>query len=501
MSSDLVFIHDDVLSDVADAIRFVEGSSAGIAPEDYADHIKALDKLILQPDVLNFYMPNGGTISLNKIGSPTVVELEYWLDDNHRWVVWQPDNNGNRSLVLSAGQRMYVRNTSNTQTMFSTSNSNYYNFAFTGNVEAHGNTNSLLCKNAESVTSAHAACFFRLFYNCTSLLTAPELPSTTISSTCYANMFTNCTSLVTALELPATTLSGYAYYQMFYNCTQLQEIRTIMTNISFVMCLEQWLTGVAAQGDFYCPAELTIPTGASGIPSGWTRKNIQDTIPLNFTMPNGGTITLTKNGTPTEVALEYSIDGGKYWTEWIETNNVRTLTLNAGEKVYIRNKSATQTGFSTSGDNFYNFAFTNTIEAHGNINSLLCKNAENVTSLSALCYSGLFFACAYLVTAPELPATTLVQYCYYYMFQDCTSLVTAPELPATTLAFNCYRRMFSGCTRLQEIRTRMTDISASDCLFDWLSNVSAQGDLYCPAELTISTGGSGIPSGWTRHDI
>jgi hypothetical protein len=47
----------------------------------------------------------------------------------------------------------------------------------------------------------------------------------------------------------------------------------------------------------------------------------------------------------------------------------------------------------------------------------------------------------------------------------------------------------------------MTDISASNCLSSWLYNVSPSGDFYCPAELTIPTGASGIPSGWTRHDI
>lgn len=500
MSSDLVFIHDDVLSDVADAIRFVEGSSAGIAPEDYADHIKALDKLILQPDVLNFYMPNGGTVSLNKTGSPTVVELEYWVDDNSRWIVWQPDNNGNRSLVLSAGQRMYVRNTSETQTRFSTNGSNYYNFVFSGTVEAHGNINSLLCKNAKSVTTLTDACYRALFQSCTSLITAPYLPATTLANSCYYSMFQGCTSLTKAPELFATTLAPYCYQYMFHGCSSLQEIRTRMTNISATSCLNNWLGSVAATGNFYCPASLTIPVGSSGIPSGWTRKNIQDTIPLNFTMPNGGTITLTKNGTPTEVALEYSIDGGKYWTEWIETNNVRTLTLNAGEKVYIRNKSATQTGFST-GNDYYTFAFTDTIEAHGNTNSLLCKNAETVTYLSPACFVTLFYGCTSLITAPNLPTVTIAPYCYYQMFYACTSLVVAPELPAVILASYCYYDMFHNCTQLQEVHTMMTDISASNCINTWLFYVSAQGDFYCPAELTIPEGASGIPSGWTRHDI
>lgn len=227
-----------------------------------------------EPDVLNFYMPNGGTVSLNKTGSPTVVELEYSLDRGQTWAIWQPDNDGNRSLVLSAGQRMYVRNTSETQTGFSTGSSNRYQFAFTDTVEAHGNINSLLCKNAESVASLTVYCYAFIFQNCSSLVTAPELPATTLAQTCYSNMFQGCQSLVIPPKLPATTVPSYCYYSMFYNCTSLREIRTQMTDISAVSCLANWLYNAPAQGDFYCPAELTIPTGDSGIPSGWTRHDI-----------------------------------------------------------------------------------------------------------------------------------------------------------------------------------------------------------------------------------
>ena len=35
------------------------------------------------------------------------------------------------------------------------------------------------------------------------------------------------------------------------------------------------------------------------------------------------------------------------------------------------------------------------------------------------------------------------------MFQGCTSLISAPELPATTLADFCYYRMFNGCYALK----------------------------------------------------
>jgi len=50
-----------------------------------------------------------------------------------------------------------------------------------------------------------------MFYGCTGLTTAPELPATTLASNCYSSMFNGCTGLTTAPELPATTLPDSCY--------------------------------------------------------------------------------------------------------------------------------------------------------------------------------------------------------------------------------------------------------------------------------------------------
>ncbi len=71
------------------------------------------------------------------------------------------------------------------------------------------------------------------------------------------------------------------------------------------------------------------------------------------------------------------------------------------------------------------------------------------TTLSSHCYYGMFDKCTGLIYAPELPAVTLAPYCYYDMFDDCTALSSAPELPAMILTENCYTSMFSGCTALE----------------------------------------------------
>ena len=123
------------------------------------------------------------------------------------------------------------------------------------------------------------------------------------------------------------------------------------------------------------------------------------------------------------------------------------------------------------------------------------------TTLSTGCYQYMFYGCTSLETAPELPAATMQQDCYYRMFRGCTSLVKAPELKALTLASNCYCDIFYGCTSLNYIKMMATDVSASSCLTNWVTNVSATGTFVKNAAMTtLPTGANGIPSGWTVQD-
>lgn len=123
------------------------------------------------------------------------------------------------------------------------------------------------------------------------------------------------------------------------------------------------------------------------------------------------------------------------------------------------------------------------------------------TTLARYCYEYMFYGCTNLVSAPELPATTLIGSCYWNMFAGCTSLTTAPALPATTLAYGCYYGMFQNCTNLNYIKCLATDISASDCTTNWVSGVASTGTFIKAADVSWTTGTSGIPSGWTINNI
>ncbi len=234
-----------------------------------------------------------------------------------------------------------------------------------------------------------------------------------------------------------------------------------------------------------------------------------DTINVAFCLPDylwftantaWSTIKLAKNGSPTEVTLETSTD----WNTWSTYTFWDTITLaNIWDKVYWRNTSETDTGFSTSTSNYYKFEMTGSIAWSGDINFLLNKNSATAlsrycyismfqwctwltsapalpaTTLADRCYSNMFKWCTWLTTAPALPATTLFDYCYAYMFQWCTWLTSAPALPATTLDDYCYAYMFQWCTWLTSAPALPATTSTSRCYYymfyrcTWLTSIPA----------------------------
>ena len=88
-------------------------------------------------------------------------------------------------------------------------------------VACTGDIRTLLNWKSYSTVDTQNARFCNLFYGCTALTSAPDLPATTLANECYYGMFTDCTSLASAPELKATTLKDKCYNRMFFNCTSL----------------------------------------------------------------------------------------------------------------------------------------------------------------------------------------------------------------------------------------------------------------------------------------
>ena len=111
-----------------------------------------------------------------------------------------------------------------------------------------------------------------MFSQCTSLVNVPHnlLPATTLADNCYSSMFYNCSSLVEAPELPAQTLVSNCYSSMFYGCSNLNYVLCAGTNASSVpTATEHWMTNVSANGMFAKAQASSWPSGDSGIPNGW----------------------------------------------------------------------------------------------------------------------------------------------------------------------------------------------------------------------------------------
>ena len=211
----------------------------------------------------------------------------------------------------------------------------------------------------------------------------------------------------------------------------------------------------------------------------------------------GGDVTWTGTGNN---VLYYSKDNG---TTWSEPGVNITLSVNEGDKVLWKGETS-----PIDEDGIGNFGGGTDVRytVEGNIMSLLFgDDFKTQTSLEdkGYIFYNLFYNNKGLTSAENLSlsATTLADSCYFYMFDGCTSLTTAPELPATTLANSCYNTMFYGCTKLNYIKCLATDISASVCLYSWVTNVASTGTFVKnPNMSSWPTGKSGIPSGWTVVD-
>ena len=147
--------------------------------------------------------------------SGRALQLEYRTNTN---VEWQNYTLGTQITLANIDDWVEMRNRG-LQTLNNSTN-NYHQFVMTGKIAASGNIQYLLDKTGE-LLSVTDYCYYNLFYQCTSLTTAPALPATTLASNCYSSMFNRCTSLTTAPALPATTLANYCYSNMFAHCTSL----------------------------------------------------------------------------------------------------------------------------------------------------------------------------------------------------------------------------------------------------------------------------------------
>ena len=174
---------------------------------------------------------------------------------------------------------------------------------------------------------------------------------------------------------------------------------------------------------------------------------------LTFSSSSSFTLRGTFDGTKYwDGTLEYSTNT-KDWSVW----DGKTELSSVDNKLYLRGTGNTKIAGEVNSRWIFARSTTDSyISCDGNIENLLdyqiVLNGEHPT-MADYCYMYMFKDSA-LITAPELPATTLANYCYSSMFYGCLSLTTIPKLPATTLATGCYYQTFQGCSKVKLSETK-----------------------------------------------
>lgn len=265
-----------------------------------------------KPEYLTFEALENGTFTLNipaNVNSTYMTSVSYSTDDGENWTTTTVDNTAQTitTPTINAGDKVLWKGVGK-QTSYNFSIHSI--FSSTGNFNVSGNIMSLLygdnfvnqtefasgssynftylfgqttklinaenlilpattltanCYrdmfyNCTSLTTAPSIlpattlannCYSKMFYGCTALTTAPELPATTLAYNCYKDMFNGCTSLITSPELPATTLVEYCYQGMFYGCTSLTTAPELPATTLAVGCYSQMF--------YNCTSLITAP--------------------------------------------------------------------------------------------------------------------------------------------------------------------------------------------------------------------------------------------------
>ena len=411
--------------------------------------------------------------------------------DRTTWTDWD----ANTVINLATNENIYVKNST---LNLSTGTNNYVQFVMTGSLSGGGDISSMvnynsvrrycfyrLFKDCTSLVSSPIlpatevveACYSEMFKGCTNLAAAPALPATVLADSCYKNMFDGCTSLQVAPELPATTLMAECYFSMFKGCTNLTTAPTTLpaTTLSY-SCYECMFDG--------CTNLTTVPTT---LPATTLRNYCYRYMFRNC-----------ENLAQAPEILATTLERECCYAMFLGCKNLTTAptTLPATTLSYgcyccmfwdCENLTTAPTlPATTLASHCYEYMFNG------------CKHLQvapelPATTLEDSCYRYMFFNCENLTQAPELPATTLVVNSYAAMFSGCTSLTTAPELPATSLVTGCYHNLFDGCTNLNFINIGWTGDFGLSCFSNWVRGVADTGTFVYKGTHTSNFGSSYIP--------
>lgn len=234
--------------------------------------------------------------------------------------------------------------------------------------------------------------------------------------------------------------------------------------------------------------------------------------PLTFHITSPGYIRFVSAVQNNPRTIEYSKDYGNTWTSIASTLGSESAPFTGGTLIQVDTGDVVQ--FRGQNTYYGSGSYYNSFEGStcgfyvdGNITSLIYGSSftgqTTITDTSIpYIFRNFFSFCDGLTSMQNLILPqSMADLMYPWFAQWCTNLKIAPKLPEVTLKPQCYRRMFRGCTSLQYIKCVATNISASNCIQDWLLDANTTGIFVKPASISYPTGTSGIPSGWTIETI
>jgi hypothetical protein len=176
-------------------------------PENWEIHYLDYGSLTFEAKEAN------ASVKLTKNGSPVVDGLQYRMGTTGTWLKYNIDSNHVLKLQ-NIGDKVQFRNIKNT---LSTSDKDYVKFQINGIVEGHGDIQSMLNYSVD----CNDYCYYKLFNDCSTLVSPPELPAETIANHSYDSMFYGCTNLLETPELHSIHLGSSCYKYMFCDCENI----------------------------------------------------------------------------------------------------------------------------------------------------------------------------------------------------------------------------------------------------------------------------------------
>ena len=341
-------------------------------------------------------------------------------------------------------------------------------------------------KNCENLTEAPELpattlaekCYFEMFSVCKSLTEAPELPATTLAKECYFDMFRECTSLTKAPELHATTLAEECCHSMFRECTSLIEAPELPATTLTNACYAEMFNCCTSLK--YLKVAFTDWDSDEGACSSWLEDVSSDGLfvcPAELDMssrdvshvPEGWVVMDDKQKPLTLTAVEAGATVKLNMDDDI-SQDVHLIYSTDGGTTWSEYVAGTQITLASVGDAVMLKAGTASNTKTGSNEKFSDSNDPSQFKMTGkVAASGSVMS---LLDA-AMTRTDVPEDAFAKLFEGCASLTSAPELPATTLAKLCYNNMFYGCASLTSAPELPATTLADYCYMNMFSGCTS----------------------------